>query len=58
MRLAVLAGDRVTLRAAGEARAASMIAQPASAFLSQRWTFSPSLAKGQLTALPLGRATR
>jgi hypothetical protein len=52
LRLAVLAGERVTLSAAGEVRASSMIAQPAAAFLTQRWTFSQSLAKGQLTPLP------
>jgi hypothetical protein len=56
MRLAVLAGERVTLRAAGEPRAAITIAEPVAAILSRRWTFSQTLANGQLTALPLGRA--
>jgi hypothetical protein len=56
LRLAVLAGERVTLWAAGEARAAITIPQPAAAFLWQRWTFSQALANGQLTALPFGRA--
>ena len=51
MWLAVLAGERVTLRVAGEARAATSIAQPAAEILSQRWTFSPMTATGQLTAL-------
>jgi hypothetical protein len=52
MRLAVLAGGRVTLWAPDEPRAALTLAQPATAFRSQRWTFSQSLANGQLTALP------
>ena len=56
MRLAVLAGQRVTLRVAGEARAALTIAQPATEILSQRWTLSKTLAVGQLRALPLGSA--
>jgi hypothetical protein len=56
MQLAVLAGARVTQRAAGEARAALTMAQPAAAFLSQQWTFSQTLPAGQLMALPLGRA--
>ena len=56
MWLAVLTGERVSLRAAGEARAAITIAQPAVDILAQRWTFSQPLAKGQLTSLPLGRA--
>lgn len=55
VRLAVLAGERVTTRAAVDARAASAIAQPVAALLSQRWTFSPTLAHGQLLALPLPR---
>jgi hypothetical protein len=55
MRLAVLAGERVTLWAPSEARAAITLAQPAAAFRSQRWTFSQALANGQLTALPLRR---
>jgi hypothetical protein len=49
VRLAVRAGERMTLQAGGDARAASTIAQPASAILSQRWTFS----QGQLTSLRL-----
>jgi hypothetical protein len=55
MWLAVLTGERVTLRAAGDARAATTMAQPAAAILSQRWTFSQT-PKGQLTSLPLARA--
>jgi hypothetical protein len=57
MRLAVLAGGRMSLRVAGETRAAMTLAQPASAILSQRWTFSQSLAQGQLTSLSLGVAS-
>ena len=45
VRLAVLTGERVTLQAARSARAAVTLPQPASAILSQRWTF----ANGQLT---------
>jgi hypothetical protein len=56
MRLAVLAGQRMTLWAPSEVRAEITIAQPASAFRLQRWTFSQPLAQGQLTALPLLRA--
>ncbi|MDQ6635748.1 MAG: hypothetical protein M3Z10_13440 [Gemmatimonadota bacterium] len=55
MRLAVLAGERVTLWAPSEARAAITLAQPAAAFRAQRWTFSQAVAYGQLTALPLRR---
>ena len=55
MRLAVIAGDRTTLRAAREPRAQLTIAQPALHILSQRWGF----AQGQLTALgfPGSRST-
>jgi hypothetical protein len=53
--LAVLTGERVTQHAAGNARAATTIAQPAAAILSSRWTFSQTLASGELTALPSGR---
>jgi hypothetical protein len=56
MWLAVLAGGRMTGRVAGEARAATTIAEPVVGILSQRWTFSQTLANGQLTSLPLGRA--
>ena len=55
LRLAVLTGERITLWAPSEARVAITLAQPAAVFLSQRWTFSPALATGQLTALPLRR---
>ena len=56
MRLAVLMGEHMTLRAVGEPRAAITMAQPAAEILSRRWTFSPALVNGQLTAMPLGRA--
>jgi hypothetical protein len=56
MRLAVLVGERVTLRAAGKPLAAIAIAQPAAEILSQRWTFSQMLSTGQLTGLRVGRA--
>lgn len=46
MRLAVIAGDRTTLRAARERSAQLTIAQPAVHILSQRWSF----AHGQLNA--------
>jgi hypothetical protein len=47
VQLAVLAGERATFQAARHARATLTISQPASALLSQRWTFS----QGQLTSL-------
>lgn len=47
VRLAVLAGERVTLEAARDPRAVLTVAQPASTILSQRWTFS----QGNLTSL-------
>jgi hypothetical protein len=50
MRLAVLVGQRATLRAADDARATITIAQPAAAILWQRWTFSQSASSGQLAA--------
>jgi hypothetical protein len=55
MRLAVLAGPHMTLRAAAESGAAISMDQPAEAIVSQRWTFSKTLEKGQLTALGLPR---
>jgi hypothetical protein len=54
MWFAVLPGDRVTMRAAGEARAATTIGQPMTALLSQRWTFSQLTTTGQITSLSLG----
>jgi hypothetical protein len=56
MWLAVLAGERMTGRVAGEARAVTTIAEPVAMILSQRWTFSATPARGQLTSLPLRRA--
>jgi hypothetical protein len=47
VRLAVLAGERLTFEAARHPRARLTVAQPASAILSQRWRFS----QGQLTSL-------
>jgi hypothetical protein len=44
LRLAVLAGERMTLRAAQDPRARSTIAQPVAAILSHQWRF----AQGQL----------
>ena len=55
MRLAVLAGQPVTARAADDPRAALTLAQPTAEMLGQRWTFSPKSAAGQLTAMPLAR---
>jgi hypothetical protein len=52
MRLAVLTGAHVTLRAASDPRATITIPQPAPGIASQRWTFS----QGQLTPLRLGAA--
>jgi len=47
VRLAVLAGERMTFAAARDPRAILTIAQPASKILSQRWTFS----QGNLTSV-------
>ena len=47
VRLAVLVGERLTFQAARHARAMLTVAQPASAILSQRWTYS----QGRLTSL-------
>jgi hypothetical protein len=47
VRLAVIAGERVTLQAARNPRATLTLAQPASAVLSQQWRFS----QGGLTSL-------
>jgi hypothetical protein len=57
-RLVVLAGQRGTVRAADAPRAALTMAQPTAAMLTQRWTFTRSVAAGQITGLPLGRARR
>jgi hypothetical protein len=46
-RLAVIAGEHVTVQAARNPRAMFTIAQPASAIVSQQWKF----AQGQLTPL-------
>ena len=48
VQLAVLAGERKTLAAARDPGAVFTITQPASALLSQRWTFS----QGSLISLP------
>ena len=48
VRLAVLAGERETFASARNPRAVLTITQPASAFLSQRWSFS----QGNLVSLP------
>jgi hypothetical protein len=47
VRLAVLAGEPLTFAAARNPRARLTVAQPASAILSQQWTFS----HGELTSL-------
>ena len=56
MQLAVLTGERMTLRAADAARTATSIQQSAEAILSQRWSFSRVLANGQLNSFRLGRS--
>jgi hypothetical protein len=58
MRLAVLTGDRVTMRAAADDRAATVLAQPALEMLSQRWTFSQLTSTGQLMPRRLGTVGR
>jgi hypothetical protein len=55
MQLAVVAGDRVTMRAASKPGAQVTIAQSAEQLLAQKWTFSQTLANGQATASLMGR---
>jgi hypothetical protein len=55
MRLAVLPAQRVTLRPSSDLRAASALARPIADIVSQRWTFSQSLAQGGPVGLLLGR---
>gem|GEM_PF-2374035 len=55
IQLAVAVAGHVSLRAAREAPAAITILQPTSAILSQRWTYSQTLATGRLTSLPVAR---
>jgi hypothetical protein len=47
VRLAVIAGERLTLQAARNTRATLTLAQPVSAILTQRWSFS----QGRLTSV-------
>ncbi|MEP7000968.1 MAG: hypothetical protein ABI969_10860 [bacterium] len=54
IRLTVLPGDRVTLRAANETRAATMVALPAAEVLAQRWTYSQLTSTDQLSSVRLG----
>ncbi|MEO8619930.1 MAG: hypothetical protein ABI625_02620 [bacterium] len=56
VRLAVLPGDRVTLRAANENRAVTVIALPATEVLAHRWTFSQLTTTDQLSSVRLGSA--
>jgi hypothetical protein len=55
MRLAVVPGGGVTLRAMGGARAAVTLAQPASEILAQRWAFSQASTNGELTSIRRSR---
>lgn len=55
IQLAVAVAGHVSLRAAREAPAAITILQPTNAILSQRWTYSQTLATGRLTSLPVAR---
>lgn len=55
VQLVAVPGGHATARALAEARAVTTIAQPAAAFVSQRWTFSQAFSAGQLTPLPLPR---
>ena len=56
LRLAVLVGGRITLRAADESRAATTLPLPVTELGRERWSFSQSVATGQLTLIPVGRA--
>lgn len=53
--LAVLVGERTTLRAVSEPSAATTMALSVTELVSQRWSFSQVPAKTQLTSLPVGR---
>jgi hypothetical protein len=55
MRLAVVAGDRVTMQVATTPGAQVTIAQPAGQLLAQKWTFTQTLANGQATASLMGQ---
>jgi hypothetical protein len=52
MWLAVLAGSRATGQVAGNPRAVTTTPEPVATIVSQRWTFTPTPATGQLTSLP------
>ena len=52
MWLAVLAGGRATGQIAGNPRAVTTTPEPVATIVSQRWTFTPTPATGQLTSLP------
>ncbi|HEX7977183.1 MAG TPA: hypothetical protein VF461_01170 [Gemmatimonadaceae bacterium] len=56
MRLAVLAGDHVTLQVASKPGVQVTLAQPTGQLLAQKWTFSQTMANGQATASLMGRA--
>ncbi|MBW8770667.1 MAG: hypothetical protein JF589_12985 [Gemmatimonadetes bacterium] len=55
LQLAVLAGQRVTMRVATQPGALASIAQPAKLLQAQRWTFTQPMANGQSTAQLLSR---
>jgi hypothetical protein len=57
MRLAVLAGERVSMRVGTQPRASVSISQPAGQLVAQKWTFVQPMANGQATAQLLGRMT-
>jgi hypothetical protein len=56
MRLAVLAGDHVTMQVVSRPGAQVTIPQPAGQLLAQKWTFTQTLANGQATTALMGRA--
>lgn len=53
LQLAVVVGERITQGPARASRRAITIAQPGTALLEQRWTYSQTPATGQLTSLPV-----
>jgi hypothetical protein len=55
MQLAVVAGGRVTVRAASQPGAQVTIAQSTGQLLAQKWTFSQTLSNGQATASLMGQ---
>ena len=56
LQLAVMVGERMQLKAAVEPRAELTLGESMAGLVTQRWTYSPLLSRGQrLTSMPIGR---